>query len=140
MGHDGESFGVAGHAYAHAFIGRGLDIATRVAGSCRRNSLEMFEDRLDAPKAAASKNSRLLALGGGQGRIYSRSRDGNFRSFRRPRAKSAESRPADAAQNQEESNAAADIRALHGGAPTKDILAYSLFSPVDAVRWVLDGG
>src|SRR5260370_30850410 len=114
MGHDGESFGVAGHAHAHAFIGRGLDIATRVAGSRGRNSLEMLEDRLDAPKAAASKNSRLLALGGGQPRIDSRSRERDFRSFRKPRANSTETGPGDESKNQDKSDAAADIGALHG--------------------------
>src|SRR5260370_9800819 len=106
MVHDAESFGVAGQAQAHAFIGRGLDIATRVAGSRGRNSLEMLEDRLDAPKAAASKNSRLLALGGGQRRIDSRSRERDFRRFRSPRAKSTETSPGDQPKNQTESHAA----------------------------------
>src|SRR6266478_4398519 len=99
----------------------------------------MFEDRLDAPKAAASKNSRLLALGGGQRRIDSRSRERNFRSFRRPRAKSTESGPSDEAKNQDESDAAADIGALHGWSPRMPILAYSFSVRLDAVRWTLDG-
>src|SRR5258708_10170695 len=100
----------------------------------------MLEDRLDAPKAAASKNSRLLALGGGQRRIDSRSRERDFRSFRRPRAKSTESGPGDEPKNQDESDAAADIRALHGWPPGMPILVYSFSVRLDAVRSVLDRG
>src|SRR5256885_10640236 len=40
--------------------------AARIAGSYQSNSLEMFKDGLDAPKAASGRNGGLLALGDGR--------------------------------------------------------------------------
>src|SRR6266853_3598552 len=100
----------------------------------------MFEDGLDAPKAASSKNSRLLALGRGQRRIDSRSRERNFRNFGRPRAKGTESGPGDETYNQDESDAATDIGAHHGWSPGMPVLVYSFSALLDAARWMLDEG
>src|SRR5260370_5966573 len=63
---DANGFGVAGDAHAHAFVGRRLDVAARIAGSRRRDAFEMLENGLDAPEATPGKNRGLLARGGGQ--------------------------------------------------------------------------
>src|SRR5712692_959807 len=96
---DADGFGVAGKAQGYALVGRRLEVAARVAGGHGRNSLKMLENGLDAPEATSGKNRGLLARGSGQRRIDGRRGEGCFRSFRRPRAKCAESSPRDQANN-----------------------------------------
>src|SRR6266404_4520105 len=66
---DADGFRVAGNAHTHAFVRRGLNVAARVARGHGRNSLQMLENGLHAPKAASGKNRGLVALGRGQGNI-----------------------------------------------------------------------
>src|ERR1700694_2340962 len=108
---------MAGYSHAHAFVGRRLDVTAGIAGSHGRNSLQMFENGLDAPKAASGKNGGLLALGGGQRRIDSRHGERYFGGFGRPRGKSTESGPTHKANNHHKGDAATNIRTLHGPSP-----------------------
>src|SRR5258708_9081725 len=82
----------------------------------------------------------VLGFGSCQRYRDHRSRERNSRSFGKPRAKGTESRPGNEANNQDESDAAANIRALHGWSPWMPILVYSFSVRLDATRRMLDGG
>src|SRR6267154_4419465 len=104
---------MAGDAHAHAFVGWRLDVAACVAGSRGRNSLDVFEDGLDAPEAASGKNCGLLALGRGQRCIDGWNGNQRLRLFWRPGAKRAKSSSSDQSEYHYYCDASSNIGALH---------------------------
>ena len=60
-----DGFGVAGSASANHFIVSGVPGAAGESGDGRLNALDMLEDTLDAPEAAAGKNGGLVTLSWG---------------------------------------------------------------------------
>ena len=80
---DVNGFGVAGDAHTDGFIGRRLDETAGAAGRDRFDALQMFEDGLHSPEAAAREDGRVMGLGGSQWRVDGGRWERKFGSFRR---------------------------------------------------------
>jgi len=111
---DADGFGVAGDAHADTFVGTGFDEAAGVTGSDGLDALQVFEDSLDAPEAAAGENGGLPALGRSQRQIGCGGGKRRFGNLRQAGAQRTEGSPGDEADDDGESEPATNVRTFHG--------------------------